>query len=830
VDDFRIPRRNVLVCYGVGGIGKTEFSKRVEAHLSDSTDRWTPAPAEIGRVLPIRIDLAKQAGAGFEDVILAIRIAVGRLGRPMPAFDLALRRYWEVNHPGATLDEYLQRNGFLRRVGEAVALPEQVQSVVEDIAADFAVPGLIGALTQNVVGTIINSIREKRSTKQTLSRCHRLPELLAAEQDLETLSFFPYLLAWDLAQLPPDESGLPVVLLDTFEEIGDRSNRDFERLLQRVVWLMPNALFIITGRNRLQWDDDTLEGQLDWTGPQLWPTLSPGVAEEPGQHLVGYLSGADRELYLRTRLLWQNEPVIPADVRQTISRRSHGLPLFLDLAVMHFIDVWQQSGAPPGPSEFERDFPALVARVMRDLSSSERTVLRTVSLLDSFTIELVANACGIGHGAATVELARRPFITHDPDMPWPYKLHDLVRSSIREADATAEDRWTPDEWHRAARQVFGELRAHLPAPGDANGRRHLLTCLVQGLRLACDHDFELDWLIDAAHRYVRQSVWEPIEIPCERGTVTGESPQSVVFAAALSAIADRQRRSREETAAELHAILDLGVLHNEADDLVRYYLAETQRHLGQHAASSANLRAIVAHRGPMAADAARGLAHISRHLGDFPAALDATEQLPHDNRHSRALGHLWWVHGDVDRACLAYSTARELASQENNRGQAALAQAGLALAASLSASERGRLQIELAHRMLRDIRLSWAETHVRIAELIADAGRDAQLPHSALDLEADARAASIGSSVAYIRLAVCFHHAVRRDDTALSEARARLQRSTEDGEYTYLLEISHFLDNSPAPTGLTPARWIDSATIVAQRWHQLVTNRRTAIQ
>lgn len=57
-----------------------------------------------------------------------------------------------------------------------------------------------------------------------------------------------------------------MVLLDTFEDVGDRTHREMERLLQRVVWLTPNVLFVLTGRSRLEWAEDALAGQLDYTG------------------------------------------------------------------------------------------------------------------------------------------------------------------------------------------------------------------------------------------------------------------------------------------------------------------------------------------------------------------------------------------------------------------------------------------------------------------------------------------------------------------------------------------------------------------------------------
>jgi hypothetical protein len=114
IDDFEAPRRNLLVFHGVGGIGKTVLSRKLESTLKDTADR----PAQWGepvwpagwQILPVRIDLARSAGTDFEHVILTIRLALAELGHPLPAFDIALRRYWERQHPGEPLEEYLRRS------------------------------------------------------------------------------------------------------------------------------------------------------------------------------------------------------------------------------------------------------------------------------------------------------------------------------------------------------------------------------------------------------------------------------------------------------------------------------------------------------------------------------------------------------------------------------------------------------------------------------------------------------------------------------------------------------------------------------------------------
>lgn len=832
VSDFATPRRNVLVFYGLGGIGKTELSKRLEAHLAveaaDARAHWPPAPLEAGRLLPVRIDFARQSGTDFEGMLLAIRLALGRLDRPLPAFDLALRRYWDVNHPGDPLDGYLRRNGTLRRLLEAASVPDQIQSVVDDVVSRLELPGVVGSLATTTVRGVVGALREKRSEVRALARCRLLADLLEADQDIETFSYFAYLLAWEVAQLPRSHAVTPVILMDTFEEVSDRTHRDLERLVQRVVWLMPNALFVVTGRNRLQWDDAALEGQLDWAGPANWPLLAPGAEAEPHQHLVGYLSANDRKDYLRARLVHAGGPLIPEDVRNEIAERSHGLPLYLDLAVMRFLDLYQRNLAVPGPDEFRWEFPALVARVVRDLSPGERTVLRTVSLLDSFTVDLATAAAGLQHDADALNLVERPFINKDPDAPWPYRMHDLIRSAIREADSTTEDRWSPADWRRTAQRTLDALGDQLPPPGEQGQRRRLMACLSQGLRLACDYQLPLGWLIDAAWRYAAESVWEPVEVPVS--TQQAESGNAAgALALAMRTVARRQRVHRRETAEELTAILDSGALPDDAVDLARYYLAECQRHLGDYESSAENMRQVAAGSSPMAGDAARGLAHIARHLGDFPTALEGTEALVHNTRYYRALGHLSWVHGKMAQARAEYGEARDLAQAEPNAGQAALGQAGLTLAAAFEDRGLAASQIALAEDLLSGVRQNWSETHVAIARLVRDAGLDPEMPHRAAELALQAQEGGLGSSVAYVRLAVCFHYAIRNEGAELAAARRVLGGSADGGEYSYLVEISHFFDGSEPPADLRRARWIDGTDAVAARWRALVDDRRSVL-
>ncbi|MEU8692836.1 hypothetical protein [Streptomyces sp. NPDC048665] len=180
------------------------MSRKLEATLADAGQRppqWGEPGWPDGRILPVRIDLARSAGTDFEQLVLTIRLALAaRVGRPLPAFDLALRRYWETNHPGEPIEEYLRRGGLAARFGQA--LPERMQSALGEAASMLTLPGMVGSVVGQVTGALVRALRERRQTVRALAGCARLADLLEAEPDLDGLSCYPHLLAWEIARLP----------------------------------------------------------------------------------------------------------------------------------------------------------------------------------------------------------------------------------------------------------------------------------------------------------------------------------------------------------------------------------------------------------------------------------------------------------------------------------------------------------------------------------------------------------------------------------------------------------------------------------------------------
>ena len=202
IEDVEAPRRNVLAFYGVGGIGKSSLSSRLQDHIisyGTAVPQWSRLPDGLPKLLPVRIDLSRKAGVDFESLVLALRLAVGQLDHGMPAFDLALRRYWDANHPGDSLEEHLKRSKFLRRFSSALALPEQTRSALADAVSALSLPGTFGSFAGQALRAVVVALRDQRLRSKTLARCVKLADLLEAAPDLDALSYYAHLLAWDLA-------------------------------------------------------------------------------------------------------------------------------------------------------------------------------------------------------------------------------------------------------------------------------------------------------------------------------------------------------------------------------------------------------------------------------------------------------------------------------------------------------------------------------------------------------------------------------------------------------------------------------------------------------
>ena len=841
--DVLSPRRNVQVFYGAGGIGKTSLSRALEDHhggrsASAQLD-WPVVQRPFRTSIAVRIDLASEAGLDLERALLLIRAAVTGLGHPMHAFDLALSRYWEHAHPDIDLAEFLRADNLLNRVSDAVQLPDQIQEGLIEIGTAMGSSSTLLSAASQLARKLIRDPLRQRAVRHAIERCRRLRPLLEAEPDVESLSYYPHLLSWDLAQMIRAHKGgfHVVVFMDTVEDVTRSAHHNFERLLQRLVWLMPNVMFVLSGRNRLDWADAESGHAAGPHGAASWPGLAEAADVEPRQHLIGHLSHDDCTDFLRRRLRSGSEPLIPREVRARIAQESQGYPLYLDMAVTRYLQI-VGSGATPEPADFVGGFPGLISRVLRDLDSEERRLARILSLLDSFDTELAVRIADLPTETVAIRLAQRKFVHVDDRAPLPYSIHRLIRREMQHAGGDP-DAFTAADWSRYAQRAFDCLGERYYRANRAGDRTVANSALNQALRLADEHHLDLGWCADAAFLFIEDSLWESSVRPLIGPEVA--TPAAALAQTFLAVVNQRLEGRRgdwgqtrgemmyadlRETARALREVLASDVLTGEARDLATYYAAEAVRELGQGAEAERLIRSIGGGSTRIAGLAAKGLVHRFRRMGRFRELRDLIDDQPREAVWLQMAGTLSWSQGLLSQAEEEYRTSREMFLQAGYLGNADELLGCLAFVCGLSGDDEALVSEAVA--TLRASRNKWAALMAELgAVMLAADGTEASAA-SSLAVSERGEAAGLTSIQSYAHLSLCLNAAIGGDPRVLAEARAALTAHVTDEDFRWLLEIVDFWSDEPErPRGEgESADWLDGVPATRERWRQVVLSRR----
>ncbi|GHE31223.1 hypothetical protein [Streptomyces hydrogenans] len=294
----------------------------------------------------------------------------------------------------------------------------------------------------------------------------------------------------------------------------------------------------------------------------------------------------------------------------------------------------------------------------------------------------------------------------------------------------------------------------------------------------------------------------------------------------LSTLARRQHEHRAITADRLTALTAAGLLPGDLQEMAVYYLAKAQRDLGRSADSRRGMQYVADAGGRLAPAARRGLAHLARLAGDFPAVHAVVPTLGWPGRHHRVDGDIWWPHGDMPHAA-AYKAARTEAEQHGVAGERATSQAQRAFTLAFTGPDRAADEIELARHLISGLTLRQTGHTIDMAALVLDAGTDRNVLDRTSVLREEIRLSGVAITTAILELVVCFHHAVLDDGQGLTDTTAWLRDLTEGGDYAYYTDIAAFMADRPVLT--SSARWIDGEPAVREQWRHLVLARRSRL-
>ncbi|MCM3331399.1 hypothetical protein [Kocuria palustris] len=499
-------RHNVLTFYGLGGIGKTALSERLEAWVNQKlplSDEWGLPPGTEVRATA-RIDLHGSAGQmNVLAALLALRAGVAKLRPRWPVFDLAFAAYWSAARPGEPLPKFRGDD----------ELNDAVVGILRDSLTDLGtLADLAGTSTGAGFGVagvrkLISELRRRRDLqlgidafpgfKEFLERCGNEPN--PTEPRLDLACKIAGLLAWEISRMTP--CPLVVVFVDTTERLALDPRRTSEGYLNSLVHQMPNVLFVLTGRDMLDWFD-LYRTNLPHRGKETWPGLIPGAQEDPRQHLVGNLSAADTKTVILRGRHQLNLPMSDEVVDELV-KASAGLPQYLELARQVAISIKNSGeGRSVEIADVTSSLGELVERVLEDIPPDEQRALRGACLFRLFDINLMAAAADVDHGCAE-RAASRPMIDHHQGEQFPYRMHDAVREAIRTSDHRVTGGWSEKDWQLAAsRAAVTAQRMHKEAETQENSRG-ILDAISIAINLVCDQEVVLgpsdsdtyaDWL------------------------------------------------------------------------------------------------------------------------------------------------------------------------------------------------------------------------------------------------------------------------------------------------------------------------------------------------
>ncbi|RAO36584.1 hypothetical protein ONO23_01641 [Micromonospora noduli] len=493
-DEVGVARHNVLTFYGLGGIGKTALSERLEAwvrHDLPLVNGWGPPPA-TNVDTTARIDLHGSAGRmDLPAALLALRAGAAGIRRRWPVFDLAFTAYWSALRPGEPLPRFRGRGELENSVAETVG------EVLKDLGslADLA-GGTAASLGVRGVRKVVGELRRRRDLRLAVDGFAGFEDfLLRCADEPSPTEPRPALacelaaaLSWELAQIVP--SPMVAVFVDTTERLALDPRRVSEGHLNRLIHCMPNVLFVLTGRDLLDWYDDS-RVDLPHRGWWTWPGLVPGAPDNPRQHLVGNLSPSDtRALILRGRT--QLDLPMSDEVVEDLVRSSAGLPQYLELARQVAISIKDAGvGRQVKTQDVTGSLGSLVMRILDDVPADEQRAIRAACLFRVFDTHLMAAAADVDHGCAE-RAVRRPMIDHHHGDRFPYRIHDAVREAIRRSDHQISGGWAERDWELAAVRAAAAVRRLHDDAKDREDNREVLDLIGVAVVLVCEQSTTLE--------------------------------------------------------------------------------------------------------------------------------------------------------------------------------------------------------------------------------------------------------------------------------------------------------------------------------------------------
>jgi hypothetical protein len=385
---------NVLVFYGVGGIGKSKLRKEICRLHKEENDKG------VSFYLDLNAPEDRNLGTG----ILKLVDSCDDKKIDFKCFELAYALYFRKKNPGA---QYGREKGFLTDntfFGISLNIIGIFDSGITGTAAEI-VEKTIRAISNR---TINNEVKEELKNFDNYS---------IAEMEEMLPLFFQYDLQ---SYLKKHKHTKVLIVFDTFEALNENvlekihRNKN-ERWIQDIISYFGIADFpdnklltMIFGRDKIEWDQD-------------WMSLLD-------QYQLKEFEADYSEEYLKKAGI-DNEEMVTAIVQS-----SKGYPFLLYLSAETYANM-KNAGKEPTPKDFDGSYAQVIERFIYNLDKDTVEALRLMSIPNYYNVEifeLLIKEYGVSFYMTEFEQFNKySFVTCD-ETGKEFYIHDLMRRGILE--------------------------------------------------------------------------------------------------------------------------------------------------------------------------------------------------------------------------------------------------------------------------------------------------------------------------------------------------------------------------------------------------------------
>ena len=484
---------HVLVFYGGSGTGKTALSQRLEDWIrGDVADDVWGAPPPIGNVVTARWDLNNSQGdIDIVSLLLSFRAALPPIPGGWKYFDMALLSYFNAVRPGESLDLTLSNET------QRTVLTGAFDAIASDVG--FQLDMGVG-IAAHAIKTVV-ALARKMLTERQIHRYRDLGTIIdRCATDVSNASPSPEVAAAVLGvadqQLgeiqDPNQRPLIVVFIDHFERLQTDDRRLGEIAINHLVAALPQCLFVVTGRNHLDWAEPA-RVFLPYRGPDAWPHLAEGFAgSNPRQHRLATLGEKDTEWVLRRRAIRQGFHLSDLTVKRLV-RRTGGWPVHIDAICTLAAGLSKGTGVEISAQDLDRPLEEVVRRVLENLTENQARAFHGACLLPYFDAPLASAVAGVDE--ADVEcMIRRAIVETNTDPRWPHRVHDAVRGIIRTGPATVTGGWTANDWKAAAHRGLAYMQGQFEQADAVGDYLQVIALAGLAVTIAAEHGVWEEWL------------------------------------------------------------------------------------------------------------------------------------------------------------------------------------------------------------------------------------------------------------------------------------------------------------------------------------------------